>query len=127
MAAVDSEYYVFFKFLAMQIPEMTAMLFGIVFALANWGRYPRSAFLSFLGFVLLLTVTILFWVVLILLPRDLGLFAGNQFLDIGVMIVRSLLCGGAYLLLIFAIYAARRPRPPMPPHPPDTRVQEVHG
>jgi hypothetical protein len=113
MAAVDSEYYMVLKLLAMQIPEMAAMLLGMVFALANWGRYPRPAFLSFLGFGLLLAVTIVFWVVVILLARDFGFFQ-NQFLQIGVAIVRSLLCAGAYLLLIFAIYAARKPRAPLP-------------
>jgi len=48
MAAMDSEYYMVLKLLAMQIPEMAAMLLGMVFALAYWGRYPRPAFLSFL-------------------------------------------------------------------------------
>jgi hypothetical protein len=125
MAAMDSEFYVLLKFLAMQIPEMAAMLLGMVLALGNWGRYPRPAFLSFLGFGLLLAVTILFWVVLILLPRHLGLFAGNQVLDIGVTIVRSLLCAGAYLLLIFAIYAARKPRVPFPSYQSNRRIHEL--
>jgi len=72
-----------------------------------------------------LAVTILFWVVVILLPEDFGLFAGNQFLQIGVTIVRSLLCAGAYLLLIFAIYAARKPRAPLPPYQSDRRIHEL--
>jgi len=127
---VDELYYEILKTLAAQIPEMAAAFLGIVFSLAKWRKYPRPALLSFLGFGLLLVVNIIFEVVQILVLRgvlfDLSLIAGNgELFFLSVWAVRSFLVAGAYLLLIFAIDAARRPQAPLPPHLPDTRLREI--
>jgi hypothetical protein len=134
MAAVDvdSAYYEALKILAGGIPEMAAMFLGMVVALAQWRRYPRPALLSFLAFGIMLVVTILMAFVTTLIPMgipiEFAFFAGNEDLFFTVAgTVQSFLFAGTYLLLIFAIYAARKPRPPMPPHLPETRLHEVDG
>ena len=133
MAAVDpnSVYYDLIKLLAAQIPEMAALLLGMICALARWGSYPRPALLSFLGFGLLMVASVLPISFMILGPRSIlfefPLFlAGDPMLyQTGVWAVRSFLCAGAYLLLIFAIYAARNPRAQLPPYLSEKRIQEV--
>jgi len=123
MGAMD-EYYQGLSWLAAQIPEMATLFLGMVLSLAQWRKLPRPALLSFLGFGLLLVVTILFHLVMFFLPIEQVLFVKQNDLFVTcALAVKSFLFAGAYMLLIFAIYAARKPRAPLPPLLPAIRTQ----
>lgn len=114
---LDTEFRDLFRFLAAQIPEMAAMFLGMLLSLANAKRYPRPALLGFLGFALLLVVSIGSMIVVIYVPRHLPNLDSELFIVVAWG-GRSVLFAVAYVLLISAIYAARKPRLPMPPFPP---------
>src|SRR5205809_759496 len=107
MPDLDRELYELFKFLAAQIPEMATMFLGILIALVKWRQYPRPALFAFLGFGILLFVSIVSMVLVIWVPRYFNLNA-----EIFVVIIwgcRSVLLALAYVLLLCAIFSGRKP------------------
>jgi hypothetical protein len=117
MAEPNSDLLEMVKMLAVQIPEMVILLLGMIVALMNWSRYPRPALMSFFACGILLLLTVGTEAVDYLVPRHLNLGLDNDLFFLVVGGVRSFLAAGAFLLLIFAVYAGRRPRPPLPPLP----------
>jgi hypothetical protein len=102
---------------AVHTAEMAVPFLGIILSLANWRKYPRPALLSFLGFALVLGTNIAlvgFFVLYVYVIADIQPGWDGEITFLASHGVRSLLTGGGYLLLIFAIYAGRKPKAPVP-------------
>ncbi len=113
MMADDDVLFELFKYLAAQIPELTALFAGILICVAQWRKQPRRALLAFLGFGLLLLASVVPISILIVVPRLFGDFARAEF-SVIVWGCRALLCAIAYALLIAALFSGRKPLPPKP-------------
>jgi hypothetical protein len=109
---MDRQLLEFFKFLAAQIPEMAIMFLGAIVCAAYWPRYPRPALLGFLGFGLMLLVSIASIAAVIFLPPHLN---HHETWVLAIWTIRSFLFAIAYLLILAAIFRARRMPPPIPP------------
>lgn len=105
-----------FRFLAEQLPEMVAMLIGIVVCLAQSGRYPRPALFGVLGFGLMLIASASGAVIIAFGPDLLPEMFGNH--DIGDSIlfgVRSAVMAAGCLLVLWGLFSARG-QPVRPPY-----------
>jgi hypothetical protein len=112
----------YFWALAEQLPSLLAMLGGLVFALAQWKKYPKVAMMVALGLSLLLIHVIIFIFVYNLVPplflkdtisqnyEETARTRKILYLLLGLIYNATAIVG--YGILVAGIFMQRKPAPP---------------